>query len=305
MMVCLLGLKRLCNCGLSIILFCLLCPFVYAEDLSRKTVLITGGLTGTGKAIATAFLEDGWNVWCTSRMPKKYLQDPRIKIIKLDLDNTQSIKKAFAIFEKNNTRLDVLINNAGYGLLGPVETSDISQVRRQFEVNVFGTVQVIQAVLPIMKRQSDPRIINISTIAAVRSLPGLGIYSASKMALEGITEALAAELNPWNIQVSLVEIGAVKNDWLKNCVITKNALESDKYRNFTNNFQKMGLEIAQNGQLPSEIGSLILKIAKDKHPHFRYQTSVEGFNVAKEVYLDPSGDNMRNNMIKFCQKLGL
>lgn len=298
-------LKKSSQCVLLIALCFLIYPFVYAEDLSRKTVLITGGLTGTGKAIATAFLEDGWNVWCTSRTPDKYLTDPRIKVIKLDLSNTQSIKKALAIFKKNNERLDVLINNAGYGLLGPVENSDINQVRKQFETNVFGALQVIQATLPLLKPQSDPHIINISTAAAIRALPGLGIYSASKMALEGITEALAAELNQWNIRVSLVEIGAVKNDWIKNCVTAKKDMESDQYKNFTINFQKLGLEIAQNGQLPSEIGNLVLNIVKEKKPHFRYQTSLEALDVAREVYVDPSGDKVRNSMIKFCQQLGL
>lgn len=283
------------------ILICLL--FSQNALAERYTVLVTGGMSGIGKEIATAFKEEGWNVWVTSREPEQYKREQGIRALKVDLKNDEEIQKAITRVHKDSGRIDVIVNNAGYGLLGPVETLTPEELREQFEINVLGSFRVIKHVLPVMRNQKHGHIINISSTSGVRAVPGLGGYAASKMALEGLTESLAAEVFPWNIKVSLVEPGSVNNNWAENATIAKNANSEMLYKELTTNLQGKLIYLAKSGQLPKDIGKIVVKIAHVSDPHFRYQTNEQSHEVVAGVYTDTTGNNLLEKMTNFAKTL--
>lgn len=286
--------------GIAILLCLLFSQTVLAE---RYTVLITGGMSGIGKEIATAFKEEGWNVWVTSREPEQYRKEQGIRSLKVNLKNDEEVQKAITRVQKDSGRIDVVVNNAGYGLLGPVETLTPEELQEQFEVNVLGSFRVIKHVLPLMRKQEHGHIINVSSISGVRAVPGLGGYAASKMALEGLTESLAAEVFPWNIKVSLVEPGSVNNNWAENATVARNAKSEMLYKELTSNLQGRLIYLSKSGQLPKDIGKIVVKIAHVSDPHFRYQTNEQSHEVVAGVYTDTTGDNMLNKMIGFARSL--
>jgi NAD(P)-dependent dehydrogenase (short-subunit alcohol dehydrogenase family) len=178
----------------------------------RKTVLITGASSGFGKTTARLFANNGWNVIATMRQPEAG-QDltklDNVLVNRLDVEDlpgiTQSINAGIARFG----RIDVLINNAGFGLFGLFETTPEAKIRQQFEVNVFGVMNVTKAILPHFRKNRAGLIINVSSGAGVFALPMISLYCASKFALEGFSESLSYELASQNIIVKIIEPGGV------------------------------------------------------------------------------------------------
>ncbi len=280
---------------------------LFAIDVNNQnTVLIIGGAKNIGKEIATEFAKAGWDVWVTSRdVSEKYryeISRYKIRALKLDITNHDQVKKIVDKVYKESGKINVLVNNAGYGLLGSSEAVTIDQIKKQFDVNFYGPVHVIQEVLPIMRQQGGGCIINISSTSAVRSVPGLGMYAASKMALEGFSEALAAEVAPWNIKVSVVQPATVKNNWIDHCVYGKKKTISE-YKLLAINLDKTLRGRLEKGQEQSEVGKLVFNIVTTNEPHFRYQTGEQSISIAKEVYVDPAGDYMKNKMIELADGL--
>ena len=171
-----------------------------------KVVLITGGSSGIGKSIGEYLMDKGFDVYGTSRNPEHY-PDSKIKLVALDVSDITTIEKAVTYVMAQSGKLDVLINNAGAGITGPVEETPIEEMKRNFDTNFFGPIQVIKSVLPVMRSQNSGLIINITSIAGYMGLPYRGIYSASKGALELITEAFRMEIKGFNIQMTNVAPG--------------------------------------------------------------------------------------------------
>lgn len=273
-------------------------------NLDKKTVLITGGLSGMGKDIAMEFKNAGWNVWVTSRNPSQYETLSGVTVRKLDVTNQAEIKRLLTDIKAKDGRLDVLVNNAGYGIVGPTETISAAQARNLMDVNVIGPFLLMQAALPVMRANHGGHIINISSTSALRALPGLGIYAASKMALEGLSEAVAAETGHWNIQVSIIEPGTVNNDWAKNAVQAENLKEYPGYKTFTNNLRSSLQQKSMDaGQQPEEVAQLALKIANTPKPDLRYQTNSTVSALAHEVLVDPTGNKMRDQTSSWGREL--
>ncbi|MEM8897567.1 MAG: SDR family oxidoreductase [Bacteroidota bacterium] len=181
-----------------------------------KTVLITGASSGIGKAAARLFAEKGWNVAATMRKPQNVtdLQETEsLKKIALDVQDKSSIHSAVQETLTTFGNIDVVVNNAGYGLWGPMEEIEDGKIRRQFDVNVFGLIDVIKEVLPSMRSQKSGVIINISSVGGKLGTPLGSMYHGTKFAVEGITESLNFELNPVGIKARLVEPGGVKTDF--------------------------------------------------------------------------------------------
>ena len=183
-----------------------------------RTWLITGVSSGFGRALAEAALEKGDRVAGTVRTEvarKKFeqLAPGRSFGVSLDVTDRAAILRSVVAVEEWAGGIDVLVNNAGYGLVGGVEEANDSEIRAQFEVNVFGALAVIQAVLPLMRRQRSGRIVCVSSVSGLVGWPSLGIYSGSKFALEGICETLAQEVAPLGIKVILVEPGGLRTDF--------------------------------------------------------------------------------------------
>ena len=178
----------------------------------QKTVLITGCSSGFGKATAIHFASQGWNVIATMRNPKPDNELAAIDgvfVTHLDVQDLASIEAAVAAGIARFGRIDVLVNNAGFGLYGVFEATSREKVREQFDVNVFGTMDVTRAILPHFRGNKAGVILNISSGAGIFTLPMLSLYSASKFALEGFSEALTYELAPLGITVKLIEPGGV------------------------------------------------------------------------------------------------
>jgi len=185
---------------------------------SAKTVLITGASSGIGRATAELFAQNGWNVAATMRSPGTSdlgAASERIKLFKLDVTDQASVDAAVADVLREFGAIDVLVNNAGYGLMGPFEAQTDAQIRRQFETNVFGVLNVTRAVLPHMRERQQGRIVNVGSAAGRLTIPLYSMYSATKFALEGFSEGLWLELRQHNIKVKLIEPGMIKTDFFE------------------------------------------------------------------------------------------
>ncbi len=183
-----------------------------------QTWFITGVGSGLGRALAEAALARGDTVWGTSRdgsTAERFtaLVPGRSQGLQLDLGNEERVRAAVAVAEAQGPGIDILVNNAGYGLVGGVEEASLEEIRAQFDVNVFGPVTLMQAVLPFMRNRRAGRIVNISSVSGLVGWPSLGLYSGSKFALEGISETLALELEPLGIKVILVEPGGMQSNF--------------------------------------------------------------------------------------------
>ena len=178
--------------------------------MTKKTVLITGCSSGFGKLAATTFHDKGWNVIATMRSPEReteLTELDNVLVTRLDVTDADSIKRAV---EEGLTRfgaIHVVVNNAGYGGHALFEQASDDAVRAMFETNVFGVMNVMRAVLPLMRKQGGT-IVNVTSMAGLMGLPGNSIYSASKHAAEGLSEAMALEYKPLNVRIRIVEPGA-------------------------------------------------------------------------------------------------
>jgi NAD(P)-dependent dehydrogenase (short-subunit alcohol dehydrogenase family) len=184
---------------------------------NAKVWLITGSSTGFGRVLAEAVLQKGDRVLATARKPEQ-LEDliqqyPEAKALRLDVTKPQEIQAAIDTGIATFGRIDVLVNNAGYGTMGAIEEIGDDIVRQQYETNVFGALNAIRAILPQMRQQRSGYILNLSSVGGVVSFPGSGIYCSTKFALEGISEALAAEVAPLGIKIIIVEPGAFRTDF--------------------------------------------------------------------------------------------
>ena len=186
-----------------------------ATRTGRPAVLITGCSSGIGRAAAISLHEAGFRVYASARNPAALddLADRGLHTLALDVTDEASMTEALAAVEADQSAIRVLINNAGYGLYGPVEQQPMSEIRRQFETNFFGLVRLTQLVLPGMRRQGSGRIVNVSSMGGRATLPGGAFYHASKYAVEALSDALRMEVAQFGIEVVLIEPGPVNTPW--------------------------------------------------------------------------------------------
>jgi NAD(P)-dependent dehydrogenase (short-subunit alcohol dehydrogenase family) len=239
-----------------------------------KTFLITGVSSGFGRALAEAALSDGHTVVGTVRNDadkKKFeaLGKERSKpahALILDVTDTKAIAPAVAGIEKEIGAIDVLVNNAGYGHEGILEESSIDDLRRQFEVNVFGAVAMIQAVLPFMRQRHAGHILNITSMGGIITLPGLSYYHGSKFALEGISESLGKEVKDLGIKVTAIEPGGFRTDWAGRSMVRAERSIGD-YDAIIEPIRKRRLEMSgwQVGD-PNKAAQAMLKVALSADP---------------------------------------
>lgn len=197
---------------------------------NTKVWFITGCSTGFGRELAKSVLDRGHRAVVTARDPAKVEdiakgREDRALVLELDVTDSVEIRAAVTSAEKHFGRIDVLVNNAGIGYFGAVEESDDEEVRRMFEINFFGLSAMTRAVLPIMRKQRNGHIVNISSIGGLRSFPTLAYYNATKYAVEGFSEALSIEVAPLGIKVTIVEPSGFRTDWAgRSAAETKNRI---------------------------------------------------------------------------------
>lgn len=276
-----------------------------------KVVLITGCSTGIGLTTAVLLAKNKYKVYGTMRdLSKKdnlknaKKANAKLEIKQLDVTDETSIKKIVKEIIKKEGRINVLINNAGYGLRGTVETITLEEAKQQFETNVFGVIRVTQEVLPYMRKQKSGHIINISSLAGLRGLPCNDLYCASKFALEGLSESMASTLSLWNIKVTLIEPGPVSTDFLNRSLKHGKRFDGKEnpYNEILEKTMKTLEERFKNAQEAEDVAQLIKEVIESKKPQFRYQTSEEGKKIAALKFKDITGDSLievaRQQLIK-------
>lgn len=250
-----------------------------------KTIFITGASRGFGRIWAEAFLERGDKVAATARNIET-LNDLKAKYgdailpLQLNVDNRSEAFDAINKAANHFGSLDVVINNAGYGLFGAVEEASEQEARQQFETNVFGLLWVTQAALPIMRKQGHGHIIQLSSVLGIFTLPILGIYNASKFAVEGLSETLAQEVKGFGINVTLVEPNGFATDWAGSSSFHSESI--DAYDSVKQAFNDSLTDDIFG--IPEATTPAILKLVDEKNPPLRYFLGKIGLPTAQQVY---------------------
>lgn len=234
-----------------------------------KVVLITGGSSGIGKSVGEYLTQKGFKVYGTSRNPDNY-PNSKFPILVLNVKKNDTIKQAVHTVIETEGRIDVLINNAGAGITGPIEETPDEEIKANFDTNFFGPINVIKAVLPQMRVQNSGLIINITSIAGYMGLPYRGIYSASKGALELLTEAFRMELKDFNIKMTNVAPG----DFATNIAAGRYhapLLDNSPYKKpYGETLNLMNTHV-DNGSDPSVMAQAIFKIINTQNPKVHYK----------------------------------
>jgi NAD(P)-dependent dehydrogenase (short-subunit alcohol dehydrogenase family) len=250
-------------------------------DYSNTVALVTGASSGIGKATAIALKEAGFLTYATAPDAGK-LEELRAKgceTLALDVTDENSMREAVKTAERHNGAVQVLVNNAGYGQYGPIEEIPIDDVRRNFEVNVFGLLRMCQLALPGMRRHGAGRIINLSSVAGEMSQPGSGIYHATKHAIEAIDEALRIEVSYFNIQVIGILPGPVNTHFDEVAIAQIPDVGADSpYKIFKENLVKATRDMLKPGGTgvlePEDVAKVIVEAATAENPDRRYHVGV-------------------------------
>lgn len=240
-----------------------------------KTVFITGTSSGIGKAAANFFHLKGWNVIATMRNPaveKELNKLENVAVLECDVTDSDSIKNAIKTGIQIFGSIDVLVNNAGYYLIGSLEAATDEQIRRQVDTNLLGVIRVTKEIIPYFRKQLSGTIINISSIAGNVTFPLQTLYHATKWGVEGFSESLQYELKQFNIKVKIIEPGVTKTDFFgRSMTVTKN----DNLKVYDSYYQKVMKNLTKSvekGSNPEEIAKTIYKAAIDNNPRLRYLT---------------------------------
>ncbi|HTG67161.1 MAG TPA: SDR family oxidoreductase [Flavobacterium sp.] len=264
-----------------------------------KVVLITGGSSGIGKSIGEFLHHKGFIVYGTSRNPDAVVNSV-FPLVALDVRNVESIQAAVAKIIATTGRLDVVINNAGVGITGPLEEIPIAEIKNNFETNFFGPIEVMKAVLPQMREQKSGLIINVTSIAGYMGLPYRSVYSASKGALELITEALNMEVKSFGIHITNVAPG----DFATNIASGRfhaPLIKGSAYEIPYGNTLKMMDEHVDSGSNPNDMAEAVYKIIESANPkiHYKVGAFLQKFSIVlKRLLPDTVYEKMLMNHYK-------
>ncbi len=264
-----------------------------------KVVLITGGSSGIGKSIGEFLHQKGFIVYGTSRNPER-IQNSVFPLVSLDVRDVNSIQNAIAEVISKSGRIDVVINNAGVGITGPIEEIPTQEIRNHFDTNFFGPIEVMKAVLPQMRTQKTGLIINITSIAGYMGLPYRGIYSASKGALELITEALRMETKSFGIHITNIAPG----DFATNIAAGRYhapVIKGSAYEIPYGNTLKSMDEHVDSGSNPNEMAEAVYKIIETSKPkiHYKVGAFMQKFSIVlKRILPDTVYEKMLMNHYK-------
>ncbi|MDW7691358.1 oxidoreductase [Flammeovirgaceae bacterium SG7u.111] len=250
-----------------------------------KVILITGASSGMGKATAELMLKKGYTVYGAARRVEKMNDLIKLgaKVIQMDVTNEQSMALGIQEIIKNEKQIDVLINNAGFGLYGAIEDVTMESAKDQMEVNVFGLARLTQLVLPHMRDQNNGTIINISSIGGKIANPLGGWYHASKFAVEALSDSLRKEVKQFGINVVVIEPGGVKSEWSD--IAMENAKKASANGIYGHMIQKMietGKKFKDKNAEPEIIANLINKAITSRKPKTRY---IGGFMAKPLLFL--------------------
>lgn len=248
----------------------------------KKVWFITGTSVGIGRALAETALEKGYKVAATARKPEvlkdlaeKYPET--VLTLKLDVTNKKDIAAAINQTIEKFGAIDVVVNNAGYGLLGAVEEPSDEQIRGQFETNLFGVINVVREVLPTLRKQKSGHIINVSSGLGFFAYPSYGYYSATKFAVQGLSEALAQETAHLGIKVTIAEPGGTRTDFIKGVVKPEN-VSPEAYPSTTKLFELFNGRQGGEFSDPRRIAEVLIEVAETENPPLHLPLGEDSYN---------------------------
>ena len=262
----------------------------------EKVALVTGSSSGIGLETSLALARDGYHTFASMRDIKKAgelehaakKEKLPIEVLELDVDSEESIVSAIKkVVKEGGGKIDVLVNNAGYGQFGCTEDVSIEEFRKQFETNFFSIVRIIQQVSPIMRSQNSGIIVNVSSVVGRLGLPGSPAYISTKFALEGLSECLRYELGQFGIKTTLIEPGVVKTNFFDSMKVPESKTDP-KYKELTDSILAGLKMMVQMGTAPSQVADAIIKAIHDKEilPRYIVGTDAAMFLEAKKMKTD-------------------
>ncbi len=270
------------------------------KNMQKQIILITGCSRGLGFATVIKLINAGYIVYAGMRnldssteLQKACSFSTDLHIKKIDLADPTSINSFAKTVLAEQDRIDGIIHNAASVLLGAVDSATPEEVEYIFRVNVFGILRLSQILIPIMRKQNSGRIITIGSISGIESSAFLGVYAATKFALEAIVSSWATSLYKWNIKVSIIEPGAMNTN-LPNTVLIGSHYDlsfEDPYKKLHNQSKAFLKECLEQGKHPSEVADTIINILKDPNPNLRYQTCNFSEMLVNKHLKDPTGNN--------------
>ena len=253
-----------------------------SDNAKTKTIFITGASSGSGKEAAKLFQQSGWNIIATMRDPDKeqdLKQLTNVVVARLDVTDSTTIEAAVATVISKFDQIDVLLNNAGFGVYGPLEATPVEKIRQQFETNVIGLLQTTKVLIPLFRRQRSGMILNVSSIGGVITFPLGTLYHGSKFAVEGLSEALSFEMREIGVTVKLIEPGDTLTDFK---IELMNDESLPEYRNTIRKLSEGYTPIKAQGSPASEIAKVIYEAATDGKDQLRYPAGQDAITkVAK------------------------
>ena len=244
----------------------------------EKVAIVTGSSSGIGFETSLALAREGYFTYATMRDTTKsnkikeiaQKENLKINVLELDVDDEKSVKSAIAQILDQKQRIDVLVNNAGWGLWGCVEDVSVDEFKEQFETNFFSIIRLIQEVAPAMRKQGSGTIVNVSSVVGRIGFPASPAYISSKFALEGLSESLRFEFAPFGVDVIIIEPGVIKTNFMKNMKMAKKSELDTVYKDITTKVVSGVKMMAEMGTPPKEVANTIVKAIKDKKPLPRY-----------------------------------
>lgn len=263
-----------------------------SDRIKKKVAIVTGSSSGIGFETSLLLARNDFYTYVTMRNIDKSKAITNLKqkeklsleVLQLDVTSDESVKEAIQKITNEQERIDVLVNNAGYALVGPFEELSIEEFKEQYETNVFGVIRVTQAVLPIMRRQRHGTIVNISSIAGKIGFPLTSAYVSSKFALEGLSESMAYEIEQFGIKVILIEPGVIKTNFNNNLKIGKRVTidSNSPYVEMTQKRISRFKPRFESGSPPIEVAKVILKAITSENPsELRYLVGNDAFKLMK------------------------
>ena len=266
-----------------------------------KVALVTGSSSGIGFETSLALARNGYHTFATMRNLGKdekikqiiEKEDLSIEILELDVDSEESVNQAIKTVSEKKGRIDVLVNNAGYGMWGTVEDVSIDEFKEQFETNFFSIIRLIQKVAPIMRKQNSGNIVNISSVAGRIGFPVSPAYISSKFALEGLSESLRFELMPFGINVIIIEPGVIKTNFFDSMKMSEKSQQDSTYKEITDKVISGVKMMAEMGTHPKEVANVVIKTLGEEKPLPRYVIGNDAmmFLEAKKMKTDIEFEN--------------